>query len=138
MNYGTFKNATYTKYISFSKAVLWHTRQLSLRKEIVDRIVKEGVKLIVFVDSYKKEQWIFKTEKVLASMELKSVGQEDQYYFPIDSAKKVKMKEVPACPYVFDEVRQVYVERDSSVPDVVNKQCDSKQSCQPKVQTSFL
>jgi len=62
----------------------------------------------VFRDELKGERWIFKPEKVFKTMTLKSVGQEEQYYFPIDICKKEKFEPKPEL--VFDSVRQVYVE----------------------------
>lgn len=110
MNYGSFSEDTYTKKVSFSKAVLWHTRQLSLRRDIIDEIKARGIKKIVFADRMKAEMWIFKPEKVFEHMELKRVGQEHQYYFPIDLAKKEPMQQREKPKYVFDSIKQMYVE----------------------------
>ena len=91
MNYGMFTSTLYIKKVVFSKAVLWHTRQLSLREDIMDRIRKEAIKKIVFIDELKGEKWTFRTEKVFSKMVLKKEGQESQYYFPIDLAKREKI-----------------------------------------------
>lgn len=93
MNYGKFIGDRYVKRVTFSKAVLWHSRQLSLREDIMDRIKAEKVKKIVFIDDLKREKWTFRPEKVFEKMVLKREGQESQYYFPIDLAKKNKMAE---------------------------------------------
>ena len=134
MNFGTFKNGVYTKHVLFSKAVLWKDRQLSLRVDVIERIKNEGITLIVFVDDYKREKWIFKTEKVLASMTLKSVGQEDQYYFPIESAKKVKLGGEPRPEYVLDKERGVYVVK-GSIPTPEPEKSKEKK---PEKQISLL
>lgn len=109
INYGVFRGETYTKKVSFSKAVLWFKRQLSLRADIMNRIKNEGIKKIVFVDEVKGERWIFKTSKVLSKMTLQAVGQEEQYYFPIDICKKEKFGVKPKVDYVFDKERNMYV-----------------------------
>ena len=109
MNLGSFTKEAYIKKVSFSKAVLWKDRQLSLPKEIINKIIATGIRKIIFIDEVKGEQWEFKSEKVFRDMTLKIVGQEPQYYFSILLAKKVKI-EKPAKPeYVFDPVRNVYV-----------------------------
>lgn len=111
MNYGIFKGDQYIKKISFSKAVLWHTRQLSLRSDIMHRIQEEEIKYIIFADELKKEQWIFDPIKVFETMTLKRVGQEEQYYFSIDLAKKKKLVgdiEKRPIRYKFDPEKQVY------------------------------
>lgn len=130
MNYGTFKDGVYTKQVVFSKAVLWHTRELSLRADIMERIRSEGIKKIVFRDRLKGETWTFNPEKVFDRMRLKSGGQEPQYYFPIDLARKTgkrKKKEVESKPkpeYEFDPVRNVYVEK---APEIKTEPAEVKQ-----------
>jgi hypothetical protein len=110
MNYGQFIGSDYVKKVVFSKAVLWHTRQLSLREDVVEEIKSRDVKNIIFVDNLKKEKWVFKPAKVYENMVLKRVGQEAQYYFPIDLAKKMKTteKQVEVKPQlIFDTVNGV-------------------------------
>lgn len=110
MNYGQFIGSDYVKKVVFSKAVLWHARQLSLREDVVEEIKSRNVKNIIFVDNLKKEKWVFKPEKVYENMVLKRVGQEAQYYFSIDIAKKVKTteKQDPVKPQlIFDTVNGV-------------------------------
>ena len=109
MNYGRFTPTMYVKRVVFSKAVLWCKRQISLRSDIMSKIKASGVKKIVFIDKTKGEKWSFKVEKVFENMELKRVGQEDQYYFSIDLANKIKIEKVIPRKYTFDEKRQVYV-----------------------------
>ena len=74
MNYGKFRKEEYKKLVSFSKAVLWHTRQLSLRVDIMNRIKNEGIKRIVFQDDLKGEKWVFKPEKVFKVMQRKRLA----------------------------------------------------------------
>lgn len=88
MNWGYFNHSgDYCKKVSFSKAVIWKDRQLSLRKDVVARIIKRGSKQIKFLDQVKKEKWIFKVEKVLEHGQYKRIGQEEQLYFPIELKK---------------------------------------------------
>jgi len=92
VNRGEFKGDTYTKKVQFSKAVLWKNRELSLRGNIIQKIKLDGIKKIIFIDAGKKERWIFDAEKVLLSMKFKTIGQEGQWYFTIDLAKKEEIK----------------------------------------------
>lgn len=108
-NYGSFVGDGYLKRVNFDKAVLWHTRQLSLRSDIISKIKSKGVKRIVFVDDVKKEKWSFKAEKVLESMVVKMEGQEEQCYFPIDLAKREQIQGNKANDYYYDKERNVYV-----------------------------
>ena len=84
MNRGKFTAKTYTKYVRFSTAVLWKDRELSLPVDIIARIRSSKVKKVVFIDTIKGEKWYFDPAKIFERMELKTVGQELQYYFPID------------------------------------------------------
>lgn len=130
MNYGIFRGDRYIKKITFSKAVLWYTRQLSLRKDIMDRIKKDGIKKMVFKDDLKGERWIFKPAKVFSHMSIKSVGQEEQCYFPIDICTKEKF--TPKPEMIFDPERQVYVE----IPRVVvTPKLSAKEEKQAKLNT---
>ncbi len=90
MNTGTIYNNLYKKYVSFSKAVLWKDRQLSLPKSEMDRI-RFAIADMEFIDIDKNEIWHFKFNDVMANRQLKTVGQESQYYFDIDMATKSKL-----------------------------------------------
>ena len=90
INQGSFLKDKYIKRVVFSKAVLWKDRELSLGKPIVAKIkANKDIKTIEFVDDTKKETWVFKRSDILDGSYLKQVGQEPQYYFSIQSAKKV-------------------------------------------------
>jgi len=94
INQGVFKENRYFKKVQFSKAVLWKDRELSLPKNIVNKIIEnKNIKEIKFIDELKDETWIFERKKFLASIYLKQVGQEPQYYFPIEIAIKIKHRE---------------------------------------------
>lgn len=111
MNYGEFTKDSYIKKVSFSKAVLWKDRQLSLRKDVINQILGKGIRKIVFVDEVKGEKWEFKSEKVFKDMVLKTVGQESQFYFSIHLAKKIEIpKAAPKPEYIFDKERNCYVQ----------------------------
>lgn len=110
MNHGRFTATMYIKHVCIGKAVLWKDRQISLRKDIIDKIHARGIRKIVFVDKGRGEKWVFDPAKVFETMILKREGQEDQYYFPIELAKKKKIERVVPVKYVFDEIRRVYVE----------------------------
>ena len=88
VNRGWFFGDEYSKNVKFSKAVLWKDRELSLPIDIMDRIIRDGITTIIFKDPSKKEKWVFKTSDVTSVMQKKQVGQETQYYFPIELASK--------------------------------------------------
>jgi hypothetical protein len=92
MNLGKFDyiGRTYTKFVCFNKAVLWKDRQLSIPLPVLS-IIGDKIDRLIFVDRGKHEKWIFDKEKVMLSGERKMVGQEPQWYFPIELAKKVKI-----------------------------------------------
>ena len=92
VNTGRIEGEVYYKTINASKAVLWKDRQLSLPPEVINSIVTQQVKKMIFMEVKNMERWIFNTKDVLANMKLKEVGQEKQYYFSIDLAKRDKMK----------------------------------------------
>jgi len=70
--------------LSFSKAVLWKDRELSIPLDIMQQILDKSCPVMKFVDMHKEEVWTFQTEKVKNVMYKKQVGQETQYYFSID------------------------------------------------------
>lgn len=92
INKGEIINEEYVKRVSFSKAVLWMTKELSLRTNIISALKIRGIKKLWFIDEKKKEKWSFKLEDILAKGVKKSVGQEEQWYFPIYLAVKSKIK----------------------------------------------
>ena len=92
-NKGLFRDNNYIRHVIFSKAVIWHTREISLPVAIIEKVEVWETKKIIFIDDLKKEKWIFSVKKVLEKMVLKSVGQEPQYYFPIDLRKVKKLDE---------------------------------------------
>lgn len=89
VNLGRIENGVYYKNINASKAVLWKDRALSLPPKVINAITTQDVKTMIFHEVKNMERWIFRTKDVLANMKLKKVGQEEQYYFSIDLAKKV-------------------------------------------------
>ena len=95
MNLGKidYVSKTYIKYVNFSKAVLWKDRQLSLPLPVISTIEKAGIEKIIFIDNNKNEKWMFDTKDVLQRGLQKSVGQEPQWYFPIELATKSIVKE---------------------------------------------
>lgn len=90
MNLGSidYVNRTYKKYVSFNKAVLWKTRQLSLPLPTLEIIKRSGIEKLIFIDNTKKEIWEFDTDRVLKNGQRKLEGQEPQWYFPIELADK--------------------------------------------------
>lgn len=93
-NYGKFDGTLYTKEVKFSSAVLWITREISLRENIIARCAYKGVQTIRFVDKSKGEVWDFSAKKIFMEAKKKQVGQEVQYYFPIDWATRKQLDEV--------------------------------------------
>lgn len=94
INRGKIENGKYIKYISFSKAVLWKDRQLSLRVSILRTLKWNDINTAVFIDLKKKEKWTFDVDAIIKNGEKKTVGQEEQFYFPIELADVTKLDEV--------------------------------------------
>lgn len=92
INYGKFNGTTYAKYVDFSKAVLWKDRELSIPKFVFMGMNAYNTTEMRFIDRGKGEMWIFDAAKVKQSGVWKQVGQEEQFYFPIELAKKVTIK----------------------------------------------
>lgn len=84
--------STYTKYLKFSSAVLWMDRELSVPMSIMDQIQKYDIQTMFFIDQGKREQWKFKVMDVLDLGKKKKVGQEEQWYFPIDKAIRKQLE----------------------------------------------
>lgn len=79
---------TYEKHCNFNQAVLWITKELSLTPLVWDRLVKEDVTQLVFVNTEDKGKlkgaiWKFTFDEVNANKKLKKIGQEPQYYFSV-------------------------------------------------------
>ena len=90
INYGHFEGDVYIKYIDYNKAVLWMTRQISLPKAVVDRIIENKIKTIRFIDEKKKIQYEVPVETAQKIWEYKVKFQEPQYYFSIEFLKESK------------------------------------------------
>lgn len=101
INRGMIINGAYTKYVSFSKAVLWKDRELSLRRNIIMTLKINDIKTLIFIDIKKNEKWIFTLDSILQSGQMKQVGQEEQFYFSIDLAVKELIHE-PSKPFEFN------------------------------------
>jgi hypothetical protein len=91
INQGKIVGNKYFKNVSFNKAVLWKTRELSLRHEVIQTCIKNEVQDLVFEDFRKKESWIFKLNDILKYGTVKTEGQEEQVYFSISMATKEKI-----------------------------------------------
>lgn len=87
INLGKVIGRKYKKQVSFSKAVLWKDRQISINKKVVEEWIPK-VDFIEFEDRGKQEIWIAEVEKVKKSWIFKKEGQEYQYYIPIEVFKK--------------------------------------------------
>lgn len=91
INKGSFHGDIYSKYVNFSKAVLWKDRELSVPKIILIGLNAYNTKEMRFIDSEKGEMWVFNPPEVIAKGHWKVVVQEEQWYFPIDIAEKRKL-----------------------------------------------
>ena len=83
-NPGTFIGEDYVKEVEWNKAVLWMRKEISLRPSVCNEFIKRGTKRVVFVDKTKGIKHIAEVEKLRENKHLRVVGQEEQYYFPID------------------------------------------------------
>lgn len=92
INRGEFIKDTYYKSVVFNKAVLWKSREISLPPEIVKQFKPKGVTTVVFEDKKKGERWTALVETLREHFTVKQVGQEKQYYFPIEVFTKAKLQ----------------------------------------------
>ena len=90
INWGKVQSNHYIKIVSFSKAVLWKDKQLSLTPVVYEKI--KNLREWHFIDEKKEEAWIFFTKEIIPLCVLKQVGQEGQYYFPIAKARIVPIE----------------------------------------------
>lgn len=91
INYGEIQGKVYRKYVNWNKAVLWKDRQISIHKTVGNTLALNGVEIVEFIDRNKKNKWTALLNKVKESWELKQVGQEPQYYIPIEVFKCEKI-----------------------------------------------
>lgn len=91
-NTGRFVGDRYIKKVSFSKAVLWKDREISLSPAITCQFKPRGIKWIIFEDEYKNERWKVSYERAKKVAYKKKVGQEVQYYMPISVFEKEPIK----------------------------------------------
>lgn len=96
INPGNFIGEKYVKRVSFSKAVLWKDKQISLNPQTVAVIKNRGIKSIVFEDHDKNQRWMMSTTTFLNNAQSKRVGQETQYYIGIGLFEKTEI--VPKVP----------------------------------------
>ena len=92
-NPGKFVGNKYIKQVSFSKAVLWKDRQISLNDSITRQFKPRGIEFVVFEDERKNERWTATVETLRTWKERKQEGQEAQFYFPISVFKKEKIRD---------------------------------------------
>jgi len=88
INYGSIEGNTYRKYVNWNKAVLWMDREISIHQTIGENIIRLGIKDVEFIDNTKKKKWSASLDKVKESWKLKKVGQEPQFYVPIEIFKE--------------------------------------------------
>ena len=83
----------YYKKVNWSKAVIWKDRQISINPDVV-RIMFDRVELVIFHDEKKNKCWSADINSVKKNWKLRKIGQEKQYYIPIDifEEKEVKNK----------------------------------------------
>lgn len=81
----------YYKIVTFAKAILWKTKELSLPPQSIAACEGSGVESLIFHDKKKEKAIIFQFPDILKHSKLKVVGQEEQWYFPIAKGKEVKV-----------------------------------------------
>ena len=79
---------------SFSKAVLWQTKELSIDKRAFD-FVKDKIKKIIFTDTIKGKSFEIGIRKFKNHMRLGDYGAEKQYYIKKDLLKKISPVTTP-------------------------------------------
>ncbi len=89
MNLGHIEGNKYKKFVNFSKAVLWKSREISINKMVAEEWLP-SVEFVEFEDRNKAEVWIARVKDIQNKWVLKKEGQEPQYYIPIEVFKKLK------------------------------------------------
>ena len=74
-------NNEYEKIVSFSKAVLWMTHELSIPQQILKSLVCNKVEVMNYIDKKKKEKWIFLTRDVNIEGRIKQLGKKPRFIF---------------------------------------------------------
>lgn len=97
-NKGKFEGNKYIKRVSFSKAVLWKNKEISLPPIIVHRFKTSATTVVMFEDERKNERWSASVSELERVGQLKKEGQEPQFYYPIAAFKVSKIKEVASVP----------------------------------------
>lgn len=83
INVGVINGDVFIKHVSFSRAVLWKTKEISLPQRVIHNLNKNEVKTVVFIDVKSKERWSASMETLKRRNTFKKEGQEPQFYFPI-------------------------------------------------------
>jgi hypothetical protein len=91
-NSGTFIGEVYEKTVDWNRAVLWRDRSISLSPLITSQFKTKGTKVVRFVDKIKKIKHEATVDALRENKTLKSVGQEQQFYFPINIFKAIPLK----------------------------------------------
>lgn len=91
INHGEFRGHVYHKTVSFNKAVLWMTKEISLPPTIVKQFRDRGITKVVFTDRKKGEEWSASVDTLREHKRFAQVGQEAQFYFPIEVFTKHKI-----------------------------------------------
>ena len=93
INLGEIVNGNYYKIVVWNKAVLWKDKEISLHRQVVEEwFAKNDIDKVIFHDRVKRTQWSAPLEKIRKVWHLKKVGQEEQYYFPIEVLTKEELE----------------------------------------------
>lgn len=104
INTGKFEGDKYIKHVDFSKAVLWKDREISLSPVVTRQFKWRGINQIIFEDHKKGERWVVDYQTAKANAKLKQVGQEPQFYMPIEIFDKEELHDFEADVEAFDEM----------------------------------
>src|SRR3990167_7590949 len=92
-NPGIWDGHKYIKKVKFAKDVLWKDKQISLNHISTSQFKERGTELVIFEDDKKNERWTATGDALREVKILKTEGQEQQWYFPIEVFKIDKIKE---------------------------------------------
>jgi hypothetical protein len=84
INTGKIIDKDFVKHVTFSRAVLWKNKEISLPPHVMKTIIEKKVENVVFIDVGKQKVWKAPLSKVVESSTLRVEGQEEQHYIPIE------------------------------------------------------
>jgi len=98
INQGKIENNRFIKRVSFSEAVLWKSREISLNPATIKKCKDSNVFEIWFEDLNKNERWKILLTDFINNSTLKTMHQERQWYCPISLFDREVIRKIEIKP----------------------------------------